>query len=75
MRDDGARFALVAFPPVREGMKPTIMSISEDAVPAARARRWMVLGRDSDVLTVAEVPAAQNPRRYPKAWPIPKDEE
>ena len=50
MRDDGVRFALVAFPPVRVGMKPTVMSISEDAVPAALARHWLVLARDSDVL-------------------------
>lgn len=64
MRDDGARFALVAFPPVRVGMKPTIMSISEDAVPAARARRWIILARDSDVLgSEPWTPSQSNPRR------------
>ena len=55
MRDDGARFALVAF---TSGSKrrPTIITISEDAIPSAVERAWIVLGRDSDVLTVFNPP-------------------
>lgn len=69
MRDDVDRFALVAFPATTPTGRPTIMSITEDAVPAARSRKWMVLGRDSDVLT-AEIalppPLLSNPRRTPE---------
>ena len=35
MRDDGARFALVAFPSARANGRPTIVTITEDALPAA----------------------------------------
>jgi len=56
MRDDGARFALVAFSSRPGQKRPTIITISEDALPAATSRGWMVLGRDSDVLTMFNPP-------------------
>ena len=56
MRDDGARFALVAFASRPSSMRPRIMRIPEDTVPIALERHWVVLGRDSDVLTVFNPP-------------------
>ena len=64
MRDDGQRFALVAFPGPRVSSRPVIMSISEDAIPAAKQRHWIVLGRDSVVMAPETVPPMlSNPRR------------
>lgn len=75
MRDDGARFALVAFPAARANGKPTIISITEDALPAARCRRWIVLGRDSDVLNAELIQPTliSNPRRV--SDPLPSNGE
>ena len=50
MRADAPRFALVAFPAETVTGTPTIMRIPEDVLPLARARQWIVLGVDSDVL-------------------------
>lgn len=64
MRDDGQRFALVAFPGPRVSSQPVILSISEDAIPAARQRRWIILGRDSTVMASEDAPRLlSNPRR------------
>ena len=66
MRDDGARFALVAFPAATVNGMPIIIDITEDAVPAAVARNWIVLGRDSQMFAESTTsPAQSNPRRRP----------
>lgn len=64
MRDDGTRFALVAFPAATMQGKPTIVTITEDALPAAVSRHWIVLGRDSQVVAEPVLPPLlSNPRR------------
>lgn len=65
MRDDGARFALVAFPAARPKGRPTILTITEDALPAALSRHWIVLGRDSQIMAEPLLPPLHsNPRRH-----------
>ena len=57
----GPRFALISF---IWSSKVRLLAIPEDAIPAAEARGWLVLGRDSDVLTPEAIePAQSNPQR------------
>jgi hypothetical protein len=58
-REDGPRFALVALPPPQPGGRVYIMAVSEDAVPIAAKRHWIVLARDSDVLPAFNPPTLE----------------
>jgi hypothetical protein len=54
------RWALVAFG--AETNRPTIVCMSEDALPAAPGRDWLIIVRDSDIVPTA-LPAPTTGRR------------